>query len=105
MSENGTKPTAPRMDGPGPGLTGMYDLRDEKQAQEYLKTVEIEYKFQCYHEKEADGCHRLADLLEAFKQDFASAKKLFEENCEKKNHGLSCYKAWKLNTKLTLIFI
>lgn len=32
-----------------------YDLRDEKQAKEYLKNIGIEFRFQCYSEKSAEG--------------------------------------------------
>lgn len=32
-----------------------YDLTDEKQSKQYLRDVEIEYQFQCYDQKEADG--------------------------------------------------
>jgi len=50
------------------GVAGLYDLKDEKQAQEYLDRIGIEYRFQCYHENLPEGCHRLADFLEAFRQ-------------------------------------
>lgn len=33
----------------------QYDFKDEKQAQEYLKTLDIEYRFQCYKEKKPEG--------------------------------------------------
>ena len=33
----------------------MYDLKDEKQAAEYIKNVGIEYRYQCYQEKSPEG--------------------------------------------------
>ncbi len=37
----------------------MYDLKNEEEAREYLKNVNIEYSFQCYEEKSPEGCHLL----------------------------------------------
>lgn len=74
------------------GLANMFDLRDEEQAKEYLETVGIEYRFQCYKEKIPDGCHRLADFFEAFKKDLPKARTVYGENCENNKHGHSCFK-------------
>ncbi|XP_067679273.1 cytochrome c oxidase assembly factor 7 homolog [Haliotis asinina] len=70
----------------------QYDFRDEKQAQEYLKTLDIEYRFQCYKEKKPEGCQRLADFLDSIRKDFMTAATVYKANCEDSNYGLSCYK-------------
>ena len=33
----------------------MYDLKDEEQVKEYLKNIGIEYRYQCYQEKNPEG--------------------------------------------------
>ena len=74
------------------GLQNMFDLRDESQAKEYLDTLGVEYRFQCYKEEKPDGCHRLADFFEAFRQDIPKAKTVYKHNCEQNNFGHSCFK-------------
>ena len=74
------------------GLQNMFDLKDEKQAKEYLDTIGIEYRFQCYKEERPDGCHRLGDFFEAFRKDFAMARSVYDYNCEKHRYGHSCFK-------------
>jgi cytochrome c oxidase assembly factor 7 len=70
----------------------IYDLKDPEEAEEYLTNVGIEYRFQCFHEKIPDGCHRLGDFLEAVRRDDVRARKIFKENCEDNQHGHSCFK-------------
>ena len=73
-------------------LANQFDLKDEKQAKEYLDTLGVEYRFQCYKEKRPDGCHRLGDYMEAFKKDMQKARKVYENNCNEHNYGKSCFK-------------
>ncbi|KAK7501403.1 hypothetical protein BaRGS_00007207 [Batillaria attramentaria] len=70
----------------------MYDLKDEEQAKEYLKNVGIEYRFQCYQEKNPEGCHRLADFLESVKKEFEKAATVYKTNCDDSQYGHSCFK-------------
>lgn len=74
------------------GVPAFYDLKDEKQAKQYLDKVGIEYRFQCYDEKRPDGCHRLGDYLEAFKRDYEKALKVYAKNCSENQYGASCFK-------------
>ncbi len=74
------------------GLANMYDLRDEEQAKDYLNTLGTEYRFQCFHEKIPEGCHRLGDHLEAFQKDLKKARSVYEENCVDGKYGHSCFK-------------
>ena len=80
------------MSGPPP-----YDLKNEEEAKEYLNNIGIEYHFQCHHEKDPDGCHRLADFMESVRRDEVQARKLFKMNCEKNQHGHSCFKHGQQN--------
>ena len=43
------------------------------QVAEYLKNLGTEYRFSCYYEKEAKGCHLLADYMEAIDHDSKTA--------------------------------
>lgn len=75
------------------------DWKDQKQAQEYLDQIGIEYRFQCYGEKMKEGCHRLGDYLESMKGDFSRARKVYKMNCfdARYGHGHSCFKYGQYN--------
>uniref|UniRef100_A0AC34QVN4 Uncharacterized protein n=1 Tax=Panagrolaimus sp. JU765 TaxID=591449 RepID=A0AC34QVN4_9BILA len=64
----------------------------QKERQEYVKNVGIEYRFGCYEEKRADSCHLLGEYFEAIEQNFKKSLELFRDNCEKKEYPKSCYK-------------
>jgi len=74
------------------GVPAFYDLKDEQQVKEYLDRIGVEYRFQCYDEKRPDGCHRLADYLEAFKKDYEKALAVYTMNCSENRYGASCFK-------------
>ncbi|XP_041358914.1 cytochrome c oxidase assembly factor 7B-like [Gigantopelta aegis] len=69
-----------------------YDFKDEEQVKEYIKNLGTEYRFQCYHEKIPEGCHRLGDFFESIKKDLEKASKVFKTNCDDNNYGWSCFK-------------
>jgi len=73
-------------------MAGFFDLKDEKEAKEYIDRVGVEYRFQCFHEGRADGCHRLADYVEAFKHEYDKARKIYAKNCDENHYGISCFK-------------
>ena len=64
---------------------------------EYLDRIGVEYRFQCYHEKRPDGCHRLADYLESFKRDWSRARSVYNMNCQENKYGPSCFKFGNYN--------
>ena len=70
----------------------FYEFLKEDEAAEYVKRVGIEYRFDCYHENVIEGCHRLADFLEAFDKDYWKARLVFEKNCVENKYGRSCFK-------------
>jgi len=78
-------------------MAGVFDLKDEEQAKQYLDTVGVEYRFQCFSEGRADGCHRLADYFEAFKYEYDKALKLYAKNCDENHYGISCFKLGNYN--------
>ncbi|XP_077189847.1 cytochrome c oxidase assembly factor 7 [Paroedura picta] len=73
-------------------MAGLVNFEDEEEVKEYLENLKVEYSFQCYKEKDPDGCHRLANYLEGVKKDFEGTAKVLKENCEKNEHSESCYK-------------
>ena len=81
----------------GAGLGSAYDLKDESQAKEYLENLGIEYRYQCYKENKGDGCHRLADYMEAFKKEYTKARTIYTANCNDNKYGHSCFKAGNYN--------
>ncbi|KAF7244511.1 Cytochrome c oxidase assembly factor 7 [Varanus komodoensis] len=73
-------------------MAGLINFEDEEEVKEYLENLGVEYSFQCYKEKDPDGCYRLAEYLEAIKKNFEGSAKVLKENCEKNLHNESCYK-------------
>lgn len=69
-----------------------YDFQKEEDVQEYIKNLGIEYRFECFKEKKPDGCHRLADYLEAIKKEFEKALDVYRTNCDDNKYGKSCFK-------------
>lgn len=70
----------------------FYEWKTEEEAKEYIDQVGVEYRFQCYSEGRADGCHRLADYFEAFKHEYDKARKIYAMNCNENRYGISCFK-------------
>ncbi|XP_015594245.1 cytochrome c oxidase assembly factor 7 homolog [Cephus cinctus] len=66
------------------------DFKSEKEVQDYLKNLYIEYKFGCYHDKNAETCHLLGDYEESIKKDDAKAGEVYKMNCDTYNYGKSC---------------
>ncbi|KAJ6662521.1 hypothetical protein lerEdw1_011657 [Lerista edwardsae] len=73
-------------------MAGLINFEDEEEVKGYLENLGVEFSFQCYKEKDPDGCHRLADYLEGVKKNFESAAKVLKDNCENNQHSESCYK-------------
>lgn len=78
--------------------------RAQKERQEYVKNIGIEYRFGCYEvrktcavfhflqEKRGDSCHLLGEYMEAIEQNFKTALILFKQNCEERKYPKSCFK-------------
>ena len=73
-------------------MSGLYQFGTEEQSEEYLKQVSVEYRFDCYHEKNPDACHRLADFLDNFQKDYSKAYTVYQYNCLENGFGHSCFK-------------
>lgn len=78
-----------------------WNFAKEDDVKEYIENLGIEYRFSCYHEKSAEGCHLLGDYMEAIKKDFPAAASIYRMNCKERNFGLSCnkYGGYLLNGK------
>lgn len=73
-------------------MAGLVNFEDEKEVKEFLDNLEVEYSFQCYKEKNPEGCQRLADYFEGIKKNFDSSAQVLKHNCETYGFGESCYK-------------
>ncbi|NXG14453.1 COA7 factor, partial [Grallaria varia] len=73
-------------------MAGFINFADEEEVRAYLENLHVEYSYQCYKEKDADGCQRFADYLDAVRKDFAAAARVLRDNCEAHGHSESCYK-------------
>ncbi len=68
-----------------------FDLKNADEAKVYLENLHTEFSFQCYGEKQADGCYRLANYLENIKTDCIKATALHKHNCDQNKYERSCY--------------
>ncbi|XP_028643886.1 cytochrome c oxidase assembly factor 7 [Grammomys surdaster] len=73
-------------------MAGLVDFQDEEQVKSFLENMEVECHYQCYREKDPEGCYRLVDYLEGIQKNFDEAAKVLKFNCEKYGHADSCYK-------------
>lgn len=73
-------------------MAGLINFEDEKEVKQFLDNLGVEYSFQCYKEKDPEGCQRLADYLEGVKKNYESTAQVLKHNCETHGHGESCYK-------------
>ncbi|KAI4828548.1 hypothetical protein JOQ06_005441 [Pogonophryne albipinna] len=73
-------------------MAGLVNFEDENEVKEFLDNLGMEYSFQCYKEKDPEGCQRLADYMEGVKKNYESAAQVLKQNCETNGHGESCYK-------------
>ncbi|XP_077134562.1 cytochrome c oxidase assembly factor 7 [Ranitomeya variabilis] len=73
-------------------MAGLVDFKNEEEVKEFLDNLGTEYYYQCHREKDADGCHRLAEYLENIKKTFEATAKVLTFNCEQNGHSESCYK-------------
>ncbi|XP_010767207.1 cytochrome c oxidase assembly factor 7 [Notothenia coriiceps] len=72
-------------------MAGLINFEDENEVKEFLDHLGMEYSFQCYKEKDPEGCQRLADYMEGVKKNYESAAQVFKLNCETNGHAESCY--------------
>ncbi|CAH6790636.1 cytochrome c oxidase assembly factor 7 [Phodopus roborovskii] len=73
-------------------MAGLVDFQDEEQVKSFLENMKVECHYQCYREKDPDGCYRLVDYLEGIQKNFEEAAKVLKFNCEDNGHSDSCYK-------------
>ncbi|XP_062412181.1 cytochrome c oxidase assembly factor 7 isoform X1 [Sardina pilchardus] len=73
-------------------MAGLINFNDEEEVKQYLDNLGIEFSYQCYREKDPEGCQRLADYMEGVKKNFDSTAQILKHNCETNGHGESCYK-------------
>lgn len=73
-------------------MAGLINFEDEKEVKQFLDNLGVEYSYQCYREKDPEGCQRLADYLEGVKKNYEATAQVLKQNCEVNGHGESCYK-------------
>lgn len=73
-------------------MAGLINFEDEQEVKQFLDNLGVEYSYQCYREKDPEGCHRLADYLEGVKKNYESTAQVLQHNCEVNAHAQSCYK-------------
>lgn len=73
-------------------MAGLINFEDEAEVKQFLDNIGVEYSYQCYGEKDPEGCLRLADYLEVVKKNYESTAQVLKHNCETHGHGDSFYK-------------
>uniref|UniRef100_A0A4W5JYX8 Cytochrome c oxidase assembly factor 7 n=2 Tax=Hucho hucho TaxID=62062 RepID=A0A4W5JYX8_9TELE len=58
----------------------LINFEDEKEVKQYLDNIGVEFSYQCYREKDPEGCQRL------------STTQVLKHNCEMNKHGEGFYK-------------
>jgi hypothetical protein len=66
------------------------DMRNPEEVKDYLENLYVEYSFQCFKEKQPDGCHRLANFLENIRSEYKNATELYKKNCDEYKYPRSC---------------
>lgn len=76
------------------GVTPARARREKYKAatlEEQIKSEKyVEFRLAC-EDGEPTGCHSLGEWFGVVKGDFATAVKLYTENCLERKHGPSCY--------------
>ncbi|NP_001087293.1 cytochrome c oxidase assembly factor 7A [Xenopus laevis] len=73
-------------------MAGLVDFKNEEEVKDYLDNLGTEYSYQCFKEKQPDGCNRLAEYFENIKKNFESAAGILKINCDQNEHSESFYK-------------
>ncbi|KAM9528458.1 LOW QUALITY PROTEIN: cytochrome c oxidase assembly factor 7-like [Salvelinus alpinus] len=50
----------------------LVNFEDEKEVKQHLDNKGVEFSYQCYREKDPEGCQRLADYMEGVKENVES---------------------------------
>ncbi|XP_061539925.1 cytochrome c oxidase assembly factor 7 [Phycodurus eques] len=73
-------------------MAGLINFEDEKEVEQFLDNLGVEYSYQCYKDNDPEGCQRLADYMEGVKRNYEATAKVLKHNCDKHTHAESCYK-------------
>lgn len=65
-------------------------FKDAKELEEFFHNLGIEYRFSCYKERNAEGCHLLGEFLDVIRQDPQQSAKVLKENCDRTRYAKSC---------------
>ncbi|XP_054164465.1 cytochrome c oxidase assembly factor 7 homolog [Oppia nitens] len=65
-------------------------FKDFTELEQFFKNLGIEYRFNCYFEKNAQGCHLLGEYMSKIQNDLIRSNKVFKDNCNDNKFGRSC---------------
>ncbi|XP_015787514.1 cytochrome c oxidase assembly factor 7 [Tetranychus urticae] len=65
-------------------------LKTAEEVAEFIENLGIEYKFNCIHEKDPEGCYLLGQWFEQEKFDFKSAADIYKKGCDELNYSKCC---------------
>ena len=66
------------------------DWKNPAEVAGYMDNLYVEYSFQCFSERRAESCHRLANFLENIRKQFQDATKLYKTTCDEYKYAHSC---------------
>jgi cytochrome c oxidase assembly factor 7 len=71
-------------------MADMGIMKDVNELEQFFHNLGVEYRYSCYKEQNAEGCHLLGEYLDVIKQDYEKSGKVLRDNCDRFGYGKSC---------------
>lgn len=65
-------------------------VKDIGELEKFFYNLGIEYRYSCYKEQNAEGCHLLGEYLDVIRQEYVKSGKVLRDNCDRARYGKSC---------------
>ena len=72
-------------------MAGIDMLKTKEELIEFLHNLGIEYRYNCYEEKNPEACQLLAEYVELIERNVPKSTKLYRYTCDKYSLGKSCH--------------
>ncbi|CAG2111145.1 unnamed protein product [Medioppia subpectinata] len=65
-------------------------FKNVSELEQFFRNLGIEYRFNCYYEKNGEGCHLLGEYMSKIEDDLIRSTKVFKDNCDNNGFARSC---------------
>ncbi|KAL7671620.1 hypothetical protein ACOME3_006511 [Neoechinorhynchus agilis] len=69
------------------------EWKTNEDVMKYLDRIQIEYEYNCFKKGVPEVCHDLGTFYQLYRRKFSSSLAVFEDNCNLRKYGRSCYRA------------